>query len=114
MTTGFNVNVATLRTYSGQLTDNKSSVSGVSGLVDQADVGDDSWGVVGLFVKQKYTDLLGDLKDLLKAMEDGLQAASDKFTSAADVYQQTEDDYEQTWKDLTGRVESAGDGVVAV
>jgi hypothetical protein len=105
--TGFHVEVEDLRTYSRSLADNKSAVSRVSGLVDDADVGDKSWGIVGIFVKQHYTEMLGDLQDLLRDMADGLQTASDKFARAADVYQQTEDDHTETWHDLTARVNGA-------
>lgn len=102
--TGFHVEVGELRKYSGDLAGDKNDVKRVSDLVGQADVGDESWGIVGLFVKQKYTDMLQDLQDLLTDMQNGLQAASDKISSAADIYAQTEDDHTKTWKDLTGQV----------
>ncbi|KAA9162929.1 ESX-1 secretion-associated protein [Amycolatopsis acidicola] len=95
MGTGHAVVVAALREYSGKLDGDVAVPKEVSGLVDQSDVGDKSWGVVGLFVKEKYTDMLGDLKDLLTEMGAGLQAASQKFGSAANAYEQHEDDSKQ-------------------
>lgn len=88
---GFHVSEEELRAYSGKLTGQKGTASDIAGLVDTADVGDKSWGVVGLFVMDNYTQLLGDLKDLFTGMQDGLQSGSDKFTKAAEGYQQHED-----------------------
>jgi hypothetical protein len=87
---GFKVHTAGLDTYSGTLSGDKALVSEVSGLVGQSDVGDQSWGIVGLFVKSKYTDMLGDLNDLLKDMGDGLQHGSEKVTECAKVYRDIE------------------------
>jgi hypothetical protein len=103
--TGFDVDIQQLRDFSGKLSGHKTDVNQVKSLVGQADVGDQSWGVVGLFVFDKYKSMLGDLNMLMGAMESGLQIGSEKFTSAADIYQQTEDDHEKTWKDLTGHLD---------
>ncbi|NIJ14230.1 arginine decarboxylase-like protein [Saccharomonospora amisosensis] len=93
--TGFNVNSEELRTYSGKLAGQKDTASEIAGLVDTADVGDKSWGVVGLFVKHSYTEMLGDLKELFTSLQDGFQSASEKFAMAADGYQQNEDAVKQ-------------------
>jgi hypothetical protein len=87
---GFKVSTAGLDTYSGTLRGDKALVSEVSGLVGQSDVGDESWGVVGIFVKSRYTDMLGDLNDLLKDMSDGLEHGADKITECAAVYRAIE------------------------
>ncbi|PRX43929.1 hypothetical protein B0I33_11395 [Prauserella shujinwangii] len=92
---GFNVNAEELRAYSGKLAGQKDTASQIGGLVDTADVGDKSWGVVGLFVKDEYTQMLGDLKDLFADMQDGFQSGVDKFRLAADGYQQHEDAMKQ-------------------
>ncbi|TQJ03215.1 ESX-1 secretion-associated protein [Amycolatopsis cihanbeyliensis] len=91
MSGGFTVNEDELRTYAGKLADQKGTAGDIAGLVDTADVGDESWGVVGIFVKGKYTEMLGDLKDLCTDLQNGLQSGSDKFTQAADGYRQHED-----------------------
>ena len=82
---GFEVNVGGVRDYSGALSEDKALVSEIDGLVSQADVGNESWGIVGLFVHSKYTDMLGDLHDLLNDMCEGLQSGADKMTATADV-----------------------------
>ncbi|MBK1784053.1 ESX-1 secretion-associated protein [Prauserella cavernicola] len=89
--TGFNVDEDELRSYADKLSGQKDTASQISGLVDTADVGDESWGVVGLFVKGDYTEMLADLKDMFASMEAGLQSGSDKFKAAADGYRQHED-----------------------
>ncbi|WP_019818446.1 WXG100 family type VII secretion target [Saccharomonospora saliphila] len=107
MTSGFNVNIEALRSYSGKLAENKTAVGKVSGLVDEADVGDESWGVVGIFVKQSYTEMLSDLKNLMTEMENGLQSASDKISTAAQSYQDAEDGHQRSLSAISGEVEQA-------
>ncbi|WP_020662813.1 hypothetical protein [Amycolatopsis benzoatilytica] len=107
---GYQVQTAKLYEYSHQLAGNKTAVAGVKGKVDQADVGNQSWGVVGIFVKHMYTDLLGEMKDLLTDMENGLQSASDKIKRAGEFYDQTEDDHCRSWKDVMGQLDSIGTG----
>ncbi|WP_020669236.1 hypothetical protein [Amycolatopsis nigrescens] len=92
---GFDVNAEELRKYSGQLGEQKGTAGQIAGLVDKADVGDKSWGVVGLFVKQDYTSMLGDLKDMFTSLQEGLQSGSDKFKDAATGYEQHEDGVKQ-------------------
>ncbi|EHR48981.1 Protein of unknown function (DUF2580) [Saccharomonospora marina XMU15] len=93
--TGFNVDSEELRTYSGKLAGQKATAGEIAGLVDTADVGDKSWGIVGVFVKDNYTEMLGDLKELFTSLQDGFQSAADKFARAADGYQQHEDAVKQ-------------------
>lgn len=87
----FTVDPKGIDTYSGTLDGDKALVNEVSGLVGQSDVGDESWGIVGIFVKSKYTEMLGDLNDLLKDMTDGLQAGAEKMTACAKEYRDIED-----------------------
>jgi len=102
---GYAVDIAALTKYSEDLKSNKESVAQVTGKVDEADVGDESWGIVGLFVKHKYTDMLGDLKDLLKEMEDGLGSASEKIGSAAKAYQEQDDQHKQSLSDIVKQLD---------
>lgn len=88
---GFDVNPEELTQFAGKLDGHKSTASEIGGLVDKADVGSKSWGIVGLFVKDEYTQMLGDLKDMFKAMEDGLQSGADKFRGTADGYREQEE-----------------------
>jgi hypothetical protein len=51
--------------------------------------------VVGLFVKDDYTRMLGDLNDLFQALQDGLQSGADKFNGAAQDYDAQEEAVKQ-------------------
>lgn len=93
---GFSVNPEELRDYANKLYGHRAFAGQISGLVDKSDVGDKSWGVVGLFVKQQYTETLKDLEDTLTAMTDGLDSAVEKFRDTAKGY----DDQEEALKKI--------------
>ncbi|AGM03238.1 ESX-1 secretion-associated protein [Amycolatopsis keratiniphila] len=92
MAGGHEVVISALRTYSGKLEQDVRIPNEVGRLTQQSDVGDESWGVVGLFVKHEYTSMLTDLQDLLIEMSAGLTAASEKLGNAATAYERNEDD----------------------
>ncbi|MEU4442712.1 type VII secretion target [Actinosynnema sp. NPDC050801] len=96
MSGGFDVNPDELRDFAGKLGAHRGTAAEIAGLVAKADVSNKSWGVVGLFVKDNYTQMLGDLNDLFTAMQEGLQSGADKFNGAAQDY----DEQEQAVKDL--------------
>lgn len=97
----FHVDLSGVDNYSSTLTGDKALVSEVSGLVAQSDVGDQSWGIVGLFVKSKYTEMLGDLNDLLGDMTDGLQSGAEKMAACAKEYRDIEDAIAKIFNDGT-------------
>ncbi|ACU95467.1 hypothetical protein [Saccharomonospora viridis] len=103
----FFINPEVLEKYSQKLAEHKSSVNHVRDLVAQADVSDESWGIVGLFVKQSYTEMLGDFKDLLKDMSDGLDSASDKMMSATRAYREIEEENRRILVEITRRINAA-------
>ncbi|MFD0201262.1 MULTISPECIES: type VII secretion target [Saccharothrix] len=95
MSGGFDVNPGELRAFAGKLDGHRGTAADIAGLVAKADVGDKSWGVVGLFVKDDYTRMLGDLNDLFQALQDGLQSGADKFNGAAQDYAAQEEAVKQ-------------------
>jgi hypothetical protein len=103
---GYQVRVDALHSYADVLGEYREQGAKFAGKVGQADVGDQSWGVVGLFTKHGYDETLRELRDLLTSMADGLTSAQEKFTDAARVYQGTEDDH----KAFFGQVEVLLDG----
>lgn len=88
---GFKVEVDALLRYRDALEDFKSQADTFSDLVDRADVGDESWGLVGLATKGSHTEALGALRDLLARMKEGLTNTSEKFTKAAELYASNDD-----------------------
>ncbi|GAB3707674.1 hypothetical protein GCM10027598_11180 [Amycolatopsis oliviviridis] len=97
---GHEVVIEALRTYSGKLGQDVQIPNEVGRLVQQSDVGDESWGVVGLFVKNEYTEMLTDLQDLVIEMGAGLTAASEKLGNAATIYEQNEHDNVKALNDI--------------
>ncbi|WIV58793.1 hypothetical protein [Amycolatopsis nalaikhensis] len=106
MPEGYQVRVDALRDYVGVLGKYRDQGAKFTEKVGQSDVGDKSWGVVGLFTKRGYDETLHELRDLLGSMAEGLASAQEKFTDAARVYQGTEDDH----KAFFGQVEVLLDG----
>jgi len=94
MTSGFQVDVPAIREYATDLVSYREQASKIKDMVGRANVGERSWGVVGLFTKQGYTDTLHQLQDLMDAVNKGLETAAGKMTDAADVYQGVEADHE--------------------
>lgn len=92
---GFTVNPDELKEFASKLDGHHSTASRIAELVAMADVGDKSWGVVGIFVKDQYTQMLGDLKETMQAMQDGLRSGSDKFRDTAEGYAQQEEALKQ-------------------
>jgi uncharacterized protein YukE len=89
---GINVDVSALRTYAKNLNFYQSEADNFGRLVDQADVSNTAWGVVGIWAKQSYTDKLNDLRSLLGEMKEGVDALTDKLIQTANTYQGVEDD----------------------
>jgi uncharacterized protein YukE len=87
---GFEVNPDELRTFAGKLDGYRSAANELAGFVGKADVGAKSWGVVGIFVKEQYTQTLSDLNDLFNDMQGGLQSGADKFRGTAQGYEDQE------------------------
>lgn len=97
---GHAVVVDALRKYSGKLGGDVQVPTELAQLTRQADVGNESWGVVGVFVKGKYTDMLGDLQDMFIEMSNGLTAASEKLGGAATAYEQNEHNAKKAMDDI--------------
>ncbi|GHG46547.1 MULTISPECIES: hypothetical protein [Amycolatopsis] len=106
MPDGYRVRVDALHEYVSDLDKYRDQGAKITEKVAQADVGDKSWGVVGLFTKSGYDDTLRELHSLLASIADGLASAQAKLTDAANVYQGVEDDH----KIFFGQVETLLDG----
>ncbi|ACU38986.1 ESX-1 secretion-associated protein [Actinosynnema pretiosum subsp. pretiosum] len=91
MSDGFSVDPAELEGFAGVAEGHAGTAGQIKGLVDRADVGDKSWGVVGLFVKSTYTGMLGDLKELFGDLEEGLRGVGERFRATAEDYRGPEE-----------------------
>lgn len=98
---GFEVNLTGVDAYSSTLAGDKALTAEIVGLVGQSDVGDESWGVVGWFVKSTYSEMLGELTDLLGEMSAGLESGAEKMTATAKEYRDFEDAIAKIFTDGT-------------
>ncbi|GGU74130.1 WXG100 family type VII secretion target [Lentzea flava] len=88
---GFDVNPDELTQFAGMLDAQRDTAAAIAGLVGKADVGNKSWGVVGIFVKSSYTEKLNELKELFTDLQNGLQSGAEKFRGTAQGYREQEE-----------------------
>jgi hypothetical protein len=89
---GLHVDVAALTAYAGQLGFYETETDKFSRLVDQADVTDEAWGVMGAWAKQSYADRLDELRSLMADMKQGVASLATKISDTAAVYAGEEED----------------------
>lgn len=105
MPEGFKVDLKGIDKCAEKLSGDQALVSEVSGLVGQSDVGDESWGIVGLFVKSTYSGMLGDLNDLLGDMNEGLAAGAEKMTGCGETYRTIDEGIAKVFTDALAEME---------
>ncbi|RZQ64164.1 type VII secretion target [Amycolatopsis suaedae] len=103
---GHKVNVEALTKYATDLGYYKTEADKFGALVDKADVTNESWGLIGLAVKDTYTGKLAELRELLGLMKTGVDAFSDKLNKAASIYKGFDDDAKMVF----GKYEATIDG----
>lgn len=94
---GHKVDTAAITKYATGLEHYKGEAAKFGDLVNQADVTDRSWGLIGLAVKQTYTSKLDELKQLLELMKTGVGAFQGKLNQAASIYDGHENDAVMTF-----------------
>lgn len=103
---GYAVDTAALKTYSNNLSYYSSEADKFGALIDQADVTNEAWGIIGSHYKQDYTSKLAELRELLNEMREGVETLVDKISTAAKIYDGMEDDASMTF----GRHQAEIDG----
>ncbi|MBB3049167.1 hypothetical protein FHS23_000162 [Prauserella isguenensis] len=104
--TGFNVEIEALEGYGDNLKSFKEQASTFDELTGRADVGDESWGVVGIMTKGKYDEALAELKNLLDALKTGLDTTSEKISTAAKAYRANDDQHVVTLGKYQGSIDT--------
>lgn len=89
---GIQVDTAALTSYAGQLGYYGSEADRFGAVIDQADVTNEAWGVVGIWAKQSYTERLTELRSLLAEMKEGVETLTGKISDTAAVYDGQEED----------------------
>ncbi|KMS91371.1 hypothetical protein [Prauserella rugosa] len=107
---GFALDPEHLRKYTQNLGQYKEQTQELAQNVHQADVGDKSWGIVGLFTKQEYTELLNELDSHIKSMLDGLHSAAEKINDSAEKYETNEREVARQLKAILTNIQTAQGG----
>lgn len=107
---GYTVDPDNLRKYASKLSNQQDTASGISGLVEKADVSEQSWGIVGLFVKDSYTSMLTDLREMFDSMINGFESASNKFDEAAQNYEDSDQSVSQLLGGIKVEIDEASTG----
>lgn len=105
MSEGFAVDVAALRNYRSDLSRYEEQTARLSGQVAEADVTNESWGVVGLFVLEQYNETLGKLREHLAQMAGFLGAVGERVHETANSYQRDELETERRLAALVRRLD---------
>lgn len=104
--TGFNVEIEALEGYGDNLQSFKEQATTFDELTGRADVGDASWGVVGIMTKGKYDEALAELKGLIDALKTGLDTTSEKVSTAAQAYRDNDQQHVVTLGDYQGEIDT--------
>ncbi|GAA1244049.1 hypothetical protein GCM10009676_32200 [Prauserella halophila] len=104
--TGFNVEIEALEGYGDNLKSFKEQATTFDELTGRADVGDESWGVVGIMTKGKYDEALAELKNLISSLKTGLDTTSDKISTAAKAYRGNDDQHVVTLGQYEGQIDT--------
>ncbi|MDQ0377562.1 type VII secretion target [Amycolatopsis thermophila] len=112
MSGGFSVDIAALRKTAAAAAAQTERVSALRQAVNDADVPEVSWGLVGLpTVFPFYQDMLGQLTDHLSQMTEGYRAIGAKLTKAADAYAAMDDGVVAAFEGVGEELDEAGSGV---
>jgi hypothetical protein len=92
MSEGTQVVIEALTAYARQLGYYAGEADRFGSVVDEADVTNEAWGVVGGWAKTSYTERLGELRSLLVDMKEGVESLTEKLNQTAAIYQGAEED----------------------
>lgn len=108
MSDGIQANIDAISGYARQLPFYEQEADKFGALIDAADVTNESWGVIGIFAKQGYTERLTELRSLLADMKDGVDALGTKLNQSAETYQGVEDAGTITFGRYQAEIEAMG------
>lgn len=109
---GFDVDVPSLRALVDDLGNYEGQTGRVREVIGQASqvVGDTSWGVVGLFTKEKFTERVAQLQEFTRSAEEYLGSVDDRLRAAADIYDQLDSSAKEQLDAIAKDVESVSRG----
>lgn len=107
MTGTFDVDAAALKFYADTMSRYAGQTKAFGEAIGQADVGDASWGVVGLFAKDKYTDTIENLHEFVRSAEGFANGLEERMRAAGVAYDEMDGTTVQQMAALTKRVGSS-------
>lgn len=105
MSGGFVVKPEALAQFANDLPKYGQQAGQFQQLVSQADVSNEAGGIVGVFTKQEYGNLLSQLQQLLRQLGEGCELAARKYQSAGDIYRQIDNDTAEDFSSIDRTVE---------
>lgn len=103
----FDVDAAALKVYADTMSRYAGQTKAFGEQVSQADVGDASWGIVGLFAKDKYTETIENLQEFLRSAEGFANGLDERMRRAGTAYDEMDGVTVQQMAALTKRVGSS-------
>lgn len=99
---GFRVDLPKLKGYAGTLQQDVHVVEDAQRLAHQADqdVGQQAWGIPGIFLQGDYTTMANELNGLLDDMHRGIQDAARKIGEIASEYEHHDGHGAQAFQDV--------------
>lgn len=107
MTGHFDVDAAALKLYADTMSRYAGQTKAFGEAISQADVGDASWGVVGLFAKDKYTETIENLHEFVRSAEGFAHGLEERMRRAGVAYDEMDGTTVQQMAALTKRVGSS-------
>lgn len=109
MPEGIRTNIEAISGYARRLPHYEQEADKFGNLIDEADVTNEAWGLVGIFAKQGYTERLAELRSLMNDMKDGVDGFITKMNKAAEMYQGAEDAGTITFGQHQAQIDAMGE-----
>jgi uncharacterized protein YukE len=95
-------------TDTGQKTAEKSSdADGIKAKIAEAQVAENSWGLVGKITEGQYKTLLDQLNDHMNQMSQGIEKLSDTIKQIAATYKENEGSISDSFNDIDKKIGEA-------
>ncbi len=106
---GFNAPIEAIESTGQDVRGLADKAKGIAEASSNAEVSETAWGVVGIFVKSGYSDLLQQLNKHLTEIQEGLTSNADKLTESAQNYKQIDQETQGSLQQIMGKFTTGGD-----
>ncbi|MHA6801344.1 hypothetical protein [Bounagaea algeriensis] len=84
------------------------TAGGIEQNSSRAEVSDSAWGMIGMFVKSDYDDLLQQFSEHLGEVKEGIEKAGDTFQEIAQDYDETDRSHQQSIQTIMDKINTGG------